>query len=137
MSALLFLLLAGQPIVVTPTPKEIISAALSLQDLSLRKGIGCEGAGTPDPKTDRRVGQFLAGWLSETFVPDHGRNRRQWISAACRADPEKRATWQCDLQMFMETVPPTESMIGGWGLRFLMDARGTALRKWFMCLGTG
>jgi hypothetical protein len=28
-------------------------------------------------------------------------------------------------------------MIGGWGLRFLMDTRKKPLRTWFMCLGSG
>lgn len=136
MTSFVVLMLAAQ-LALDPTPKEIIAAALTMQDLPLRKGQGCDSAGTPDPKQDKTVGDFLAGWLNETFVPDQGRNRRQWIVASCQAAPKRAARWQCDLQMFMETVPRSESMIGGWGLRFQMDARKKALRTSFSCLGTG
>jgi hypothetical protein len=130
---LLALLLAATP--PQPTSKQVIAAALKLHDLPLESGTHCEGAGTsPDDKT---VGDFLAGWLYETFVPGEGLKRRQWIRTRCETDPENRAPWRCDVELFMQSVPRSDEMIGGWGLRFLVDAKKRPLRSWFECLGTG
>jgi hypothetical protein len=118
-----------------PSSKDVIAAALAMQDISLARGVGCPGSGT-DPE-DTTVGRYLAGWLNTFAESNEGRGRRQWLRATCVADEQRRAKWVCDLAIYMQTIPKSENVVGGWGIRFLMNDKKKRVDTWYMCIGAG
>jgi hypothetical protein len=128
------LLAATQAKQAGPTRKEIIKAALSLGDVPLGKGETCASfqSGT--------VREFLSQQLAVLAETKDGKGRRQGIRAACeprREEDDKQGKWRCRMEVYMQTIPPSEDMLGSFGVMFLMDEHKQALRTWFMCTGSG
>jgi hypothetical protein len=115
-----------------PAAEVVLRAVFANQDLKFSQMQHCE----PDPTGSQTLGTYIAKLLA-VFTEDGGRRRRNWIRATCKAAKDGAAPWLCEASLFMETIPRSEHMLGGWGVMFKMGRNGEALRDSFVCVGTG
>jgi hypothetical protein len=113
-----------------PTAKDVIDAAIASGDVPLTVSSTCANIGTES--SDRTIGRYLAGFMSEMSSPD----KKNWIETKIepgRSDKGEPVSI-CTLTLRHEDGDDR----WGWGVRFLVrSSDGLVLRDSFTCVGAG
>lgn len=111
----------------TPTPKQIIAAALRVQSLPRTVHSSCASVGSDF--SDRTIGDYLASLLGEFAAKDG----KQWVEASCK--PSSRPEhWDCSLTLYRHDQEDE----WGRGLDFSMTRTGhKVLPATVRCTGGG
>jgi hypothetical protein len=113
-----------------PSGKDVIDAVIANGGMDLSVSPSCKNVGT-EP-TDRTIGRYVAGFLSELSNPD----AKNWIETDVEpgTEPDGTAIWVC--RMIVRHVDGDDRW--GWGVQFdVRKSDGFVAPASFTCIGGG